>query len=73
MRNHGVDMWIVLDRENNSDPLHIELGGGFSGVDGFFATFSFQSRNFLGRGSQLFTVAAALQSCVQVFRSKETT
>jgi outer membrane protein insertion porin family len=31
----------------------IQFGGGFSGVDGFFATFSFQSRNFMGRGSQL--------------------
>ena len=32
MRNHNIDMWIVLDRENNDDPLHAELGGGFSGV-----------------------------------------
>lgn len=31
----------------------IQFGGGFSGVDGLFATFSFSSRNFLGRGSQL--------------------
>ena len=30
----------------------IQFGGGFSGIDGFFATFSFQSRNFLGRGAQ---------------------
>jgi outer membrane protein assembly factor BamA len=29
----------------------IQFGGGYSGVDGFFATFSFFSRNFLGRGS----------------------
>lgn len=36
MRNHGVDMWIVLDRENNPDPLHVELGGGFSGVRAAF-------------------------------------
>lgn len=36
MRNHGIDMWIVLDRENNSDPLHAELGGGFSGVRAAF-------------------------------------
>ena len=39
MRNHGVDMWIVLDRENNSDPLHDELGGGFSGVRAAFVFF----------------------------------
>lgn len=36
MRNHGIDMWITLDRENNSDPLHDELGGEFSGVRAAF-------------------------------------
>ena len=36
MRNHGIDMWIVLDRENNNEPLHTELGGGFSGVRAAF-------------------------------------
>lgn len=36
MRRHGIDMWIVLDRENNHDPLHEELGGGFAGVRGAF-------------------------------------
>ena len=39
MRNHNVDMWIVLDRENNADPLHEELGGGFSGVRAAFVFF----------------------------------
>ena len=39
MRNHGIDLWIVLDRENNPDPLHIELGGGFSGVRAAFLFF----------------------------------
>lgn len=39
MRNHGIDMWIVLDRENNSEPLHDELGGGFSGVRAAFIFF----------------------------------
>ncbi|MEO1202550.1 MAG: M24 family metallopeptidase [Pseudomonadota bacterium] len=39
MRKHGFDMWIVLDRENNSDPLHTELGGGFSGVRAAFVYF----------------------------------
>jgi Xaa-Pro aminopeptidase len=39
MRNHGIDMWIVLDRENNPDPLHVELGGGFSGVRAAFIFF----------------------------------
>jgi Xaa-Pro aminopeptidase len=39
MRRHNVDMWIVLDRENNPDPLHAELGGGFSGVRAAFVFF----------------------------------
>jgi len=39
MRNHGIDMWIVLDRENNSDPLHVELGGRFSGVRAAYIFF----------------------------------
>ena len=39
MRRHDVDMWIVLDRENNPDPLHAELGGGFSGVRAAFVFF----------------------------------
>lgn len=39
MRKHRIDMWIVLDRENNSDPLHDELGGGFSGVRAAFVFF----------------------------------
>lgn len=37
----------------------IQFGGGYSGVDGFFATFSFFSRNFLGRGSQ-FSISGQL-------------
>jgi Xaa-Pro aminopeptidase len=32
LRNNQVDMWIVLDRENQPDPLHDELGGGYSGA-----------------------------------------
>jgi Xaa-Pro dipeptidase len=39
MRKHGIDMWIVLDRENNFEPLHTELGGGFSGVRAAFIFF----------------------------------
>ena len=39
MRNHGIGMWIVLDRENNPEPLHVELGGGFSGVRAAFIFF----------------------------------
>jgi Xaa-Pro aminopeptidase len=36
MRKHGIDMWIVLDRENNLEPLHQELGGGYAGVRAAF-------------------------------------
>lgn len=39
MRNQGIDMWVMLDRENNSDPLHAELGGGYSGVRSAFIFF----------------------------------
>jgi len=31
----------------------LQFGGGYSGLDGFFATASFSSRNFLGRGESL--------------------
>lgn len=30
MREAGVDMWIIVDRENDADPLHDEIGGGYS-------------------------------------------
>ena len=39
MRTHGIDMWIVIDRENNEDPLHDEIGGRYSGVRGAFIFF----------------------------------
>lgn len=39
MRKHGIDMWIVLERENHFDPLHEELGGGYSGVRAAFIYF----------------------------------
>lgn len=39
MRANGIDMWIVIDRENNEDPLHDEIGGGYSGVRGAFIFF----------------------------------
>ena len=44
MRTHGIDMWIVIDRENNEDPLHDEIGGRYSGVRGAYI--------FFDRGSQ---------------------
>ena len=41
MRNHGIDMWIVLDRENNYDPLQAELAGygAYSGVRASYIFF----------------------------------
>lgn len=39
MRNHGIDMWIVLDREYNPDPLHVELGGRGTGVRAAYIFF----------------------------------
>ena len=39
MRAHGMDMWIVLDRENHPDPLHEEIGGGFAGVRSAYIFF----------------------------------
>lgn len=39
MRAHGIDMWIVLDRENNNEPMHDILGGEFSGVRAAFIFF----------------------------------
>jgi Xaa-Pro aminopeptidase len=39
MRAHGVDMWIVLDRENAPDPVHDQIGGGYSGVRAAFIFF----------------------------------
>ncbi|MFK7831323.1 MAG: M24 family metallopeptidase [Congregibacter sp.] len=39
MRKHGIDMWIVLDREYNPDPLHVELGGRGTGVRAAYIFF----------------------------------
>ena len=36
MRAHGIDLWLVMDRENNYEPLHEDVGGGFSGVRGAY-------------------------------------
>jgi len=39
MRNHGIDMWLVLDREYNPDPLQVELGGIGTGVRAAYIFF----------------------------------
>jgi len=39
MRRHGIDMWLVLDREYNPDPLQVELGGNGTGVRAAYIFF----------------------------------
>jgi outer membrane protein insertion porin family len=48
----GENQVDIKVRGNEVGRNEIQFGGGFSGTDGFFATFSFFSRNFLGRGAQ---------------------
>lgn len=39
MRQHGIDMWIILSREFNTDPLLPDLGGGWAGVRSAYVFF----------------------------------
>jgi Xaa-Pro aminopeptidase len=39
MRKHDIDMWLVLDREGNPDPVHVELGGRGTGVRAAYIFF----------------------------------
>ncbi len=32
MRAHGIDLWLVMSREHNVDPILSEIGGGWGGV-----------------------------------------
>jgi Xaa-Pro aminopeptidase len=36
MRDHGIDMWIVMQKENAPDPLREELGRGYTGSVGYY-------------------------------------
>lgn len=36
MRENGFDMWIVMIREANYGTLHVDLGEGYAGTDGFY-------------------------------------
>ena len=36
MRENGVDMWIVAQKEGHDDPLAHVLGGGYTGTIGYF-------------------------------------
>ena len=49
----------LLIKGEEGDRTEMTFGGGFSEFDGFFGTFSFRTRNFLGRGE---SVGVALQS-----------
>ena len=36
MRENGIDMWIIMAREGNFDPIHEFLGGGYVGHNAFY-------------------------------------
>jgi Xaa-Pro aminopeptidase len=36
MRDHGIDMWIVMMKEGHYDPLYEDLGRGYPGRVGFY-------------------------------------
>jgi Xaa-Pro aminopeptidase len=36
MRDHGIDMWIVMQKENQFDPMYDDLGRGYVGSVGYW-------------------------------------
>ena len=36
MRENGVDMWIVMQKENQFDPMYEDLGRGYVGSVGYY-------------------------------------
>jgi len=36
MRENKIDMWIIMSREGNFDPLYAEMGEGYVGHDGYY-------------------------------------
>lgn len=36
MRENGIDMWIIMCREGNFDPIYEFLGGGYVGHNGYY-------------------------------------
>jgi Xaa-Pro aminopeptidase len=36
MRENGIDLWIVMNREGNNDPLWADLGGGYTGNTSYY-------------------------------------
>ncbi|MFN8483703.1 MAG: M24 family metallopeptidase [Anaerolineae bacterium] len=39
MRRHNIDMWIMIGREFNADPLLMDIGGGWPGVRNAYVFF----------------------------------
>ena len=36
MKENEIDMWIVTNREGNYDPLHADMGGGYTSTNGYY-------------------------------------
>jgi len=36
MRENGIDMWIITNREGNYDPLYQDMGGGYTSTNGYY-------------------------------------
>lgn len=36
MRENNIDMWIITNREGNYDPLHPDMGGGYTTANGYY-------------------------------------
>ncbi len=36
MRENGIDMWIIMNREGNFDPLYPDMGEGYVGSTGYY-------------------------------------
>jgi hypothetical protein len=36
MRENKIDMWIIMNREGNFDPLYSDMGEGYVGHNGYY-------------------------------------
>ena len=36
MRENKIDMWIITNREGDYDPLHQDMGGGYTTTNGYY-------------------------------------
>lgn len=39
MRENGIDMWIITNREGDYDPLWADMGGGYTSQNGYYVFF----------------------------------